>query len=151
MLERLITAMCNTQRDWLRRKGTPYEALGLDSTTWTDAQLIDFMMQEPILINRPIVVTPSARGCGGPQKPCSTSCRSRSRAPSPRNTAKPLLMRRGHALQSPDLPNIDADSFRQPDMARLLPAERATHPPRILLLCSSVRERFCSLLLIYAA
>ena len=44
-------------------------------------------------------------------------------------------------MQNPELPNIDADNFRRPDMARLLPAERATHPPRILLLYGSVRER----------
>ncbi|MET4578696.1 arsenate reductase (glutaredoxin) [Ottowia thiooxydans] len=58
MLEQLISDMGIAPRDLLRRKGTPYEALGLDSPAWTDAQLIDFMMQEPILINRPIVVTP---------------------------------------------------------------------------------------------
>jgi arsenate reductase len=57
-LERLIAAMGISPRDLLRQKGTPYEALGLGSPTWTDAQLIDFMLQEPILINRPIVVTP---------------------------------------------------------------------------------------------
>ncbi|MET4578697.1 arsenical resistance protein ArsH [Ottowia thiooxydans] len=50
-------------------------------------------------------------------------------------------------MQSPELPNIDADSFRHPDLARLLPAERATHPPRILLLYGSVRERSYSRLL----
>ncbi|MBS78987.1 arsenical resistance protein ArsH [Variovorax sp.] len=44
-------------------------------------------------------------------------------------------------MQSPEVPNIDADHFCKPDLARLLPAERATHPPRILLLYGSVRER----------
>ena len=48
---------------------------------------------------------------------------------------------RERALQSPELPNIDADHFCKPDLPRLLPAERATHPPRILLLYGSVRER----------
>lgn len=57
-LQALITAMGITPRDLLRRKGTPYDALDLESPTWSDEQLIDFMMQEPILINRPIVVTP---------------------------------------------------------------------------------------------
>lgn len=57
-LERLIADMGITPRALLRQKGTPFDALGLDSLTWTDAQLIDFMLQEPILINRPIVVTP---------------------------------------------------------------------------------------------
>lgn len=48
---------------------------------------------------------------------------------------------RERALQSPELPNIDADHFCKPDLARLLSAERAAHPPRILLLYGSVRER----------
>ena len=42
----------------LREKGTPYAELGLDDAKWSDQQLIDFMLQHPILINRPIVVTP---------------------------------------------------------------------------------------------
>ena len=42
----------------LRQKGTPYDELGLGDPQWTDEQLIDFMLQHPILINRPIVVTP---------------------------------------------------------------------------------------------
>jgi arsenate reductase len=44
-------------REVLRRKGTPYEELGLDDPKWTDAQLIDQMVKHPILMNRPIVVT----------------------------------------------------------------------------------------------
>ena len=39
-------------------KGTPYAELGLDDPKWGDEQLIGFMLQHPILINRPIVVTP---------------------------------------------------------------------------------------------
>ncbi|MEE4012014.1 arsenate reductase (glutaredoxin) [Roseibium sp. FZY0029] len=44
-------------RDILRQKGTPYDELGLGDDKWTDDQLIDFMMEHPILINRPIVVS----------------------------------------------------------------------------------------------
>ncbi len=44
-------------RDILRQKGTPYDELGLGEDRWTDEQLIDFMMEHPILINRPIVVS----------------------------------------------------------------------------------------------
>ena len=44
-------------REVLRRKGSPYEELGLDDPKWTDAQLVDLMLKHPILINRPIVVT----------------------------------------------------------------------------------------------
>ncbi|MBL8845344.1 MAG: arsenate reductase (glutaredoxin) [Hyphomicrobium zavarzinii] len=57
-LAALIRAMGIPVRDLLRRKGTPYDALGLDDPKWTDEELIDFMMAHPILINRPIVVTP---------------------------------------------------------------------------------------------
>ncbi|WP_057092294.1 arsenate reductase (glutaredoxin) [Comamonas thiooxydans] len=54
----LIQAMGMPVRDVLRQKGTPYDELGLGEPKWTDEQLIDFMLQHPILINRPIVVTP---------------------------------------------------------------------------------------------
>jgi arsenate reductase (glutaredoxin) len=57
-LRELIGAMGITVRDLLREKGTPYRELGLDDPKWSDDQLLDFMMQHPILINRPIVVTP---------------------------------------------------------------------------------------------
>lgn len=45
-------------RELLRQKDTPYAELDLGNPKWTDDQLIDFMMKHPILINRPIVVTP---------------------------------------------------------------------------------------------
>lgn len=45
-------------RDVLREKGTPYAELGLSDPEWTDAQLLDFIGQHPVLMNRPIVVTP---------------------------------------------------------------------------------------------
>jgi len=53
----LIAAAGLGVRDALRKKGTPYEALGLDDPTMTDEQLIDAMLADPILINRPFVVT----------------------------------------------------------------------------------------------
>ncbi|ARP94198.1 arsenate reductase (glutaredoxin) [Bordetella genomosp. 13] len=57
-LRSLIRAMGVPARDVLRQKGTPYDELGLADPTWTDEQLIGFMLEHPILINRPIVVTP---------------------------------------------------------------------------------------------
>jgi arsenate reductase len=57
-LKELIKAMGMTVRGLLREKGTPYAELGLADPKWTDAQLLDFMMAHPILINRPIVITP---------------------------------------------------------------------------------------------
>ena len=53
----LIERMGIRVRELLRRKGTPYDELGLDDPKWTDDQLIDAMLANPILINRPIVVT----------------------------------------------------------------------------------------------
>lgn len=47
-----------TPRDWLREKGTPYAKLGLGDATLSDDALLDAMMAHPILINRPIVVSP---------------------------------------------------------------------------------------------
>ena len=54
----LIGRMGIPVRDLLRRKGTPYDELKLDDPALTDDQLIDAMMAQPILINRPIVITP---------------------------------------------------------------------------------------------
>jgi arsenate reductase len=57
-LVKLIDHMGISARDLLRKKGTPYDELKLDDPALTDEQLIDAMMAHPILINRPIVVTP---------------------------------------------------------------------------------------------
>jgi arsenate reductase (glutaredoxin) len=57
-LKELIAAMGISTRGLLREKGTPYAELGLADPRWTDDQLLDFMLAHPILINRPIVVTP---------------------------------------------------------------------------------------------
>lgn len=57
-LVQLIEAMGIGARDLLRRKGTPYDELGLDNPALTDDQLVDAMLEHPILINRPIVETP---------------------------------------------------------------------------------------------
>ncbi|QIM41240.1 glutaredoxin-dependent arsenate reductase [Leclercia adecarboxylata] len=57
-LIKLISDMGIGVRELLRKNVEPYEQLGLGEEKFTDAQLIDFMLQHPILINRPIVVTP---------------------------------------------------------------------------------------------
>ena len=54
----LIADMGICVRDLLRKKVEPYEQLGLAEDKWSDDELIDFMLQHPILINRPVVVTP---------------------------------------------------------------------------------------------
>jgi arsenate reductase len=58
LLAQLIARMGISARALLREKGTPYAELGLDDPTLTDDQLLDAMMADPILINRPIVVSP---------------------------------------------------------------------------------------------
>jgi len=59
-LKALIRDMGISVRELLRRKGTPYDELHLDDPSWTDDELLDFIVRHPILMNRPIVVT--ARG-----------------------------------------------------------------------------------------
>jgi arsenate reductase (glutaredoxin) len=59
-LKALIAKMNVPVRSVLRQKGTPYEELGLNDPTLTDDELIQAMVKEPILMNRPIVVTPKA-------------------------------------------------------------------------------------------
>jgi arsenate reductase len=58
LLKQLIERMGIAVRDLLREKGTPFHELGLDDPGLSDDQLLDAMMAHPILINRPIVVTP---------------------------------------------------------------------------------------------
>lgn len=57
-LAKLIADMGITARQLLRKNVEPYEQLGLAEDIFTDEQLMSFMLQHPILINRPIVVTP---------------------------------------------------------------------------------------------
>ena len=58
MLEQLIERAGITPRDLLRQKGTPYADLRLDDEALTEEQLVDAMMEHPILINRPVVASP---------------------------------------------------------------------------------------------
>ena len=57
-LARMIADAGLTVRQAIREKGTPYAELGLDNRDLTDGQLLDAMLKEPILINRPFVLTP---------------------------------------------------------------------------------------------
>ncbi|MCY1672630.1 arsenate reductase (glutaredoxin) [Novosphingobium sp. SL115] len=58
LLEDMIATAQITPRQLLREKGTPFAELGLADETLSDAALIDAMIAHPILINRPLVVTP---------------------------------------------------------------------------------------------
>lgn len=57
-LKELIAQMAIPVRELLRRKGTPYDELGLDDANLSDDDLLDAMMAHPVLMNRPVVVTP---------------------------------------------------------------------------------------------
>src|SRR5690606_12040184 len=57
-LQALIKAAGITPRELLRAKEAIYSELGLDDAKWTDDEILDVMLQHPILINRPLVVTP---------------------------------------------------------------------------------------------
>ena len=59
-LKKIIAATREPLRNIMRRRGTSYDEKDLDNAKWSDAQLIDLMLEDPVLINRPIVVT--ARG-----------------------------------------------------------------------------------------
>ena len=54
----LLRAMSISARELLRQKGAPDDALGLADPKWTEEELVGFMVEHPILINRPIVETP---------------------------------------------------------------------------------------------
>lgn len=67
-LVELIGATGLPVREILRRKGTPYDELGLDDPKWSDDELIDFMVEHPILMNRPIVTTPLGTALARPSE-----------------------------------------------------------------------------------
>jgi arsenate reductase len=57
-LQQLVAAMGIPVRAILRQKGTPYAELGLDDPKWSDEELLDLVVAHPILLHRPVVVTP---------------------------------------------------------------------------------------------
>lgn len=146
-LERLVKAMSVPVRDVLRRKEIPYYELGLDDSAWTDAQLIDFMLQYPSLINRPIVVTPLGTRLCRPSEAVLDILPQPQRGAFPRKDSETVVDTRDSVSPCPELPNIDPWLFQQADLQRLHLAERSTHAPRILLLYGSLRERSYSRLL----
>jgi arsenate reductase len=67
-LEELLAAMQVRPRDILREKGTPAAELGLSDPGATDDQILDAMVEHPILVNRPIVVTPKGAKLSRPSE-----------------------------------------------------------------------------------
>ena len=99
-LVELIDALGIPARELLRTKGTPYDELKLDDPTWTDDQLIDFMVQHPILMNRPIVVTPLGARLCRPSEAVLDILPSPQRAPFTKEDGEPVIDIKGHRVAS---------------------------------------------------
>ena len=94
----LIAAMGVSVRGLLRQKGTPYDDLKLDDPSWTDAQLIDFIARHPILMNRPIVVTPLGTRLCRPSEAVLDILPSPQLAPFSKEDGEPVIDSKGHRV-----------------------------------------------------
>jgi arsenic resistance protein ArsH len=148
-LKALLQGMGKTVREVLRQKGTPYEALDLDNPQWTDEQLLDFVEQHPILLNRPIVVTPlGVRLCRHSEAVLDIL---------PNAQIGPFTKEDGELVEArqaasaaqlgTDFPALATESFQTIDPNQLKTPLRSSHAPRILMLYGSLRERSYSKLL----
>jgi arsenate reductase (glutaredoxin) len=100
-LVELISALGVPVRSVLRRKGTPYEELDLDNPKWTDDQLIDFMVQHPILMNRPIVVTPLGTRLCRPSEAVLDILPSPQQGPFAKEDGEPVVDAQGRRAHKP--------------------------------------------------
>lgn len=94
----LIAAMAMPVREVLRRKGTPFDELKLDDPNWTDDQLIDFIVAHPILMNRPIVVTPLGTRLCRPSEAVLDILPSPQAAPFDREAGEPVIGAKGRRV-----------------------------------------------------
>ena len=99
-LVELIAALGIPARGLLRIKGTPYDELRLDDPGWSDAQLIDFIVAHPILMNRPIVVTPLGTRLCRPSEAVLDILPSPQRAPFTKEDGEPVIDIKGHRVAS---------------------------------------------------
>ena len=83
-------------RSVLRQKGTPYDELKLGDPHWSDDQLIDFMVAHPILMNRPIVVTPLGARLCRPSEAVLDILPSPQLAPFAKEDGEPVIDEKGH-------------------------------------------------------
>lgn len=94
----LVTAMGGSVRSVLRQKGTPYAELQLDDPKWTDDQLIDFMVAHPVLMNRPIVVTPLGTRLCRPSEAVLDILPSPQLAPFAKEDGEPVINAKGQRV-----------------------------------------------------
>lgn len=99
-LVELIAAMGVPVRELLRQKGTPYDELKLGEPHWTDAQLIDFIVLHPILMNRPIAVTPLGTRLCRPSEAVLDILPSPQLAPFNKEDGEPVIDSKGHRVAS---------------------------------------------------
>lgn len=96
----LIARMGIGVRDLLRRKGTPFDELGLGDASLTDDALLDAMIAHPILINRPIVVTPIAVKLCRPSETVLDILPDRQRAAFSKEDGEPVVDASGNRIES---------------------------------------------------
>ncbi|QXW18405.1 arsenical resistance protein ArsH [Comamonas aquatica] len=148
-LKALLQGMGKTVREVLRQKGTPYEALDLDNPQWTDEQLLDFVEQHPILLNRPIVVTPLGVRLCRPSEAVLDILPNAQIGPFTKEDGELVEARQAAsaAQLGTDFPALATESFQTIDPNQLKTPLRSSHAPRILMLYGSLRERSYSKLL----
>lgn len=148
-LQALLQGLAIDVRGVLRQKGTPYDELDLGNSKWTDEQLLDFVEQHPILLNRPIVVTPlGVRLCRPseavlgilPNPQIGTFTKEDGEVVEMPKAANPVQL-------GADFPALATESYQAIDVNQLKAPLRSTHAPRILMLYGSLRERSYSKLL----
>lgn len=159
-LKVLLLRMGLTVRDLLRKKGTPYDALDLDNPKWTDEQLLDFIGQHPVLIQRPIVVTSLGVRLCRPSEAVLDILPDPQRGPFSKEDGEVVIDADGRRILSSalpaaqplaDLPQLAPEHFQVPDPQLLRPSLPSTHAPRFLLLYGSLRQRSFSRLLVEEA
>ena len=151
-IRQLLSAMGSSVRDVLRKKGTPYVELDLDNPQWSDEQLLAFIEQHPILLNRPIVVTPLGVRLCRPSEVVLEILSVPQRDPFIKENGEVVIDARDAVHQTApkslsDLPHVVSEYFQVPGLARLQ-RRHSEHPPRILLLYGSLRPRSFSRLLV---
>ena len=155
-LKVLLLRLGLSVRELLRQKGTPYEALDLGNPKWSDEQLLDFIGQHPVLIQRPIVVTPLGVRLCRPSELVLDILPDAQRSAFSKEDGEAVVDARGRrvlpaAQPLADLPQLAPEHFRVPDPKLLHPPTPSTHAPRFLLLYGSLRQRSFSRLLVEEA
>jgi arsenate reductase (glutaredoxin) len=100
-LREFVDQMGIRVRDLLRRKGTPYDELGLDDPVLTDDQLLDAIAAHPILIERPIVVTPLGTRVCRPSERVLDILPDRQRGAFTKEDGEPVIDERGNRVRRP--------------------------------------------------